>query len=127
MHHIGTGILTWEPGERRTGRYGSVLLLQSLKSPDKVELDQSCIGKHGSLVAKVFETRASSTTGDLLRQVFPVTPNVGELVLLGTGTLFFHEGSVGLGPTKVTEDPWLSVKALYRVHDQTVALYFREH
>ena len=137
--HLGEGVLTWEAYERRSDRYGCVYLMgeggNSLSTeifPSKIAIGtaEMCSGKRGQLIAVVKETRRSTHIGDLFRGVAPVTPEVGEIISLGTG-LFFVNGitgtpgaAVGLRPEDGRPSDWLDIKALYRAHEQTVELFF---
>jgi hypothetical protein len=51
---------------------------------------------------------------------------LNEHVVLGEGTLFFDEDGVGLSPDDGRDTLWLNMHALYRVHNQTVTLFFEE-
>lgn len=128
MTVIGTGFLTWHSIERQTDRYGTVTLFDGPDSDANAELDLSDVGQVGSLVAHVLETRPSPHIGDVVQGLGPSTPEVGEVVTLGTGRLFaYDEGwalSVGVDPLDGREDKWLDPVALYRVHSQTVRLEF---
>ena len=131
---IGRGVLNWPRVERIGDRYGAVVLLEEpLGDPianfDKVippvELKQPPDGElRGWLVAVVEETRQSGHLGDVFDGVRPKTPEVGEEILLGSGTLFFEGPTVGLSPDDGRKTRWLDIRKLYRAHDQTVALYF---
>jgi hypothetical protein len=132
---LGEGILTWPRGERVSDRYGLVMLMKdgdSWTSPTGyIGLDRSIDGARGTLTAEVLETRQSTHIGDLFRGLFPVTPEVGERITLGTGTVFFdrgddHEDEIGLRPDDGRDSDWLDPKALYRAHEQTVRLTFEE-
>lgn len=132
---IGTGRLTWPRAERVGDRYGLVGLLLDGDSWSErdgwVQLDLSAVGQRGSLQATVLETRESNHIGDLFRGFFPSTPDVGEVITLGTGTLFCepwsrHEPNFGVGlqPDDGRRSDWLNPEALYRAHEQTVRLDF---
>jgi hypothetical protein len=132
---IGTGRLTWPRGERVGDRYGLVGLLldgDSLSEhADWVRLDLSAVGLHGSLQATVLETRQSTHIGDFFRGLYPSTPEVGEVITLGTGWLFCEaldsrppDLHVGLQPDDGRVSDWLNPEALYRAHEQTVRLDF---
>ena len=132
---IGEGVLTWPRGERISDRYGLVMLMEngdSWKPPTGyIKLDRSTDGAHGTLTAEVLETRQSTHVGDLFRGLFPETPEVGERIMLGSGTVFFDRGDdredeIGLLPDDDREVDWLDPKALYRAHEQTVRLMFEE-
>lgn len=127
MHEIGTGVLDWDRTERISDRYGSVMLLDKPQSSSKpLQLDRSNEGKHGRLVAVVRETRKSDHIGDFFHQVFPSRPQINDMIVLGKGTLFFSSDRVGVVPEDDRKTRWLDIHALYRVHGQTVTLFFEE-
>jgi len=83
----------------------------------------------GVLLAVPTETRQSDHVGDDSRKVYPSTPEVGEEIPLGQGTLFREDCSwgsdaIGVQPTDGRTQDWMDIKALYRVHEQTVDLFF---
>jgi hypothetical protein len=134
---IAKGALTWNAPERRSDRYGTVYV-HDLNSEEKKinsgsimlnEIIKSLVNKKGTLLCEVLETRQSTHIGDLFHGVFPVTPAVGETVILGEGTLFteeqFNSFVVGLKPADGRTELWLDINKLYRVHEQTVNLYFQ--
>jgi hypothetical protein len=145
---IGEGGLNWPASERRSDRYGRVGLQRVGPMPATTEALAAGIEPGtlyptgdwillsgmeaalapGRLVAEVVETRQSGHIGDLFRGIGPSTPAVGERVVLGEGRLFFEEEDegwlVGLLPADGRADDWLDPRALYRVHAQTVRLYF---
>jgi len=141
-HLLGTGVLTWGRMERISNRYGFVYLMpdghNSLSaaeprrwSPEPGTMDFA--GMRGRLVAKVIESRKSTHIGDLALGIFPVRPDEGERIVLGEGRFSVLAAGpdcssprVGLEPfaAKDDGDPWLDVQALYRAHEQLVALYF---
>ena len=137
-HRLGSGMLTWMQGERITDRYGTVFLtdcdsLGVRKSEFQMDssLVHSMVGRTGTLVAEVVQTRPSTHEGDWDRGVYPKTPAVGERITLGSG-LFFSDGyprcrgtlQVGVRPLDGRKIGWLDVQALYRAHEQTVILLF---
>lgn len=129
MEELGTGILIWPTRERRTDRYGIVRLETRLAeslydSSESIVLSKKRAGRSGKLVAIVRETRPSRHIGDLFRNIFPETPQVGERIVLGEGRLFFEDECVGLKPTDGRPTDWLDPHALYRAHFQTVTLFF---
>jgi hypothetical protein len=126
MQELGTGVLTWNRDERIEDRYGTIWLMASVTDETPVPFAQLKEGSHGKLVALVLEARQSHHMGDLFREVFPVTPEEGESITLGEGTLFFDERAVGLLPDDGRDVDWLDINALYRAHAQTVTLYFVE-
>ncbi len=123
MLKLGSGILTWDPCEPVTDRYGSVYLMDEDTSLT-CQLETGPAGRCGSLVAQVLVARTSRHIGDLYHGVYPSTPRVGERITLGTGRLFFENDRVGLQPDDNRESLWLDIEALYRVHEQTVELCF---
>ena len=121
---LGTGILNWDRHERVSDRYGTVKLLEALDSSVAIQLKSVKEGTKGTLYAIVKETRQSQHIGDLFRGIFPETPNLGERIVLGHGLLFYDEESVGLEPEDGRDNDWLDPHKLYRVHEQTVDLFF---
>jgi len=126
MQELGTGVLIWNVAERRSDRYGSVMLLSSPDSEQPIPLVQVKAGKRGRLVAIVKKTRRSRHIGDLFHGVFPKTPKMGQKITLGEGMLFFENNEVGLQPDDGRDTQWLDMRALYNVHEQTVTLCFEK-
>jgi len=124
VEELGTGVLDWDRWERISDRYGSVKLFD----PHRTEIRLNPVKEllHGRLIAVVKETRDSTHIGDLFYDVYPSRPQVGEQVILGEGTLFFEGNCVGLVPDDLRETLWLGLEELYRVHQQTVTLFFEE-
>lgn len=126
---LGTGLFSWNRHERVSDRYGAVTLLDGNDKAIQA-VPANLIGHKGKLIAEVRETRQSQHIGDFFRGLSPETPEIGESITLGTGTLFEEpaEGqanrAVGLKPEKRRESDWLNPKAMYRCHDQTVELFF---
>lgn len=92
---LGTGNFTWDAVERRSDRYGSVRLCDDNDNP--VLLDEALNaleGKYGRLFATVLNPVKSQHMGDLQRGLKPSTPEKGEIVILGEGSLFIEH--VGL-------------------------------
>jgi hypothetical protein len=130
-HAIGTGVLSWNKYERVFDRYGTLKLFTDVNEEDTVDLCRELAGKNGHLMARVKITRDSYHIGDLSHGVFPVTPNVNDVILLGTGTLFFEideDGgeNVGVIPLNSNSNQWMNIYSLYRVHYQTVTLFFEQ-
>ena len=126
MEKLGTGVLTWNPAERVSDRYGTVYLLTELDSGETVRLAKTNEGKRGRLIAVVEETRASRHIGDLFHGVRPEIPEVGQKIILGEGTLFFQDDLVGVCPEDGRKTLWLNIRPLYQTHEQTVTLHFEE-
>lgn len=145
--YLGRGELSWPPFERVSNRYGMITLGEENRStstshpPTAFLLDtvQSLLGRKGTLIALVKETRQSTHIGDLFRGIFPPplgSVRVGEEFILGTGTFFAVkiingtvEGTWGIGlvPRDLRVDDWLFVNALYATHEQTVEIWFKEN
>ena len=95
---IGTGNFSWDAVERRSDRYGSVRLTNTEDETD-VLLDTALDkleGHKGKLYAEVLEPVKSPHMGDVARGIKCSTPDLGEIVVLGTGELFIEH--VGRGP-----------------------------
>ncbi len=130
---LGTGVLTWARGERVSDRYGSVFLMpegqDSLNHGDPF-VDLTRVDGHGRLIAEVLKTRQSTHIGDFFRGLSPSTPEVGDRLILGEGTLWFlaedFGDTVGLFPDDDRELDWLDPHVLYQVHEQTVKLSFEQ-
>lgn len=134
QHLIGRGRLTWDRAERQSDRYGAIYLLSegdsntphpTLYAP--LDIPPDLEGSHVHLIAKVIETRESTHIGDLFHGVFPRTPRVGEIISFGDGIIRRGtncEGSdtVVLIPVKMRDHFWMSIRALYDAHEQTVDL-----
>ena len=130
---IGSGVLNWPSDERVGDRYGCVLLFTTPDSENQANFTpavfgEAMAGRKGSLLAIPIETRKSYHIGDFCNGFAPTVPEVGEEITLGSGTIFCETRNgydyVGLSPDDGRETFWLDPKALYRVHHQTVDLYF---
>lgn len=132
---IGTGILTWSAHERRSDRYGYVNLLKygdSLSPHKYIVIKHQNDGQHGKLIAVVRQTRESTHIGDLFHGIFPRTPEVGQEIILGEGTMSYIDDTdedqkftkIGLIPDDGRNTQWFDMRALYDCHEQTVDLYF---
>jgi hypothetical protein len=118
---IGIGILSWDSEERKSDRYGSVYLHTSVGSES---LPLEVVKGYGQLEAIVLKTRQSNHLGDWSRGIYPGGAKKGMKVVLGQGNVFLEQDSIGLSPLKKRSHDWLSPKALYRLHSQTVELWF---
>jgi hypothetical protein len=127
---LGEGVLNWSRSERITDRYGAIHLAATPMDGPYATWENAPAGQQGSLTAHVTETRPSGHIGDLFRGIGPSTPEVGEAVTLGTGTLFTETDdsvpSIGVRPDDGRETDWMDPRALYRVHNQTVRLEFQQ-
>lgn len=110
MNIIGEGIGIWNRTERQSGRYGRILLAQPRAGAEKdpgysgpagvcKELPQAfpLRRREGVLLALVLESRRSSHDGDMLRDIRPRQPKVGDLIELGSG-IFEAEVDDTMGP-----------------------------
>jgi len=132
---IGKGVLSWPKSERVSDRYGTVMLMKDgmdsyATQEGPVSLINTPSGKNVRLFATVIENRQSTHIGDILRGLYPSTPDVGETIDLGIGEIFYEQFRsytlVGLKPNDDRESDWLNPVALYRAHEQTVELYCEE-
>lgn len=139
---LGEGVLTWARSERVSDRYGTVYLIPEGHNSRTLKPSRSLINlmiamehncSRGDLIAVVIEARDSTHIGDLFRGIQPRKPEVGQVIKLGSGHLFFElapEGGtqVGLRPdnwkTETRPHDWLDPRALYDAHEQTVRLIF---
>ena len=128
---IGVGRLSWSRYERIGDRYGSVnLFTKEMDEAKELPRAVPLLGKRGKLKARILRTRKSGHIGDLFRGLSPSTPEVGDVLVLGSGVLFrgrprgTAEGGYGLRPDDDRGADWLDPEALYKCHDQTVELIF---
>jgi hypothetical protein len=120
-------MLTWAAEERQTDRYGFLYLYKAKGHQEEVlPLNPSPSGRSGRLIAHVLETRDSTHVGDVFLKIEPITPQVGERIVLGEGRLVVHEGLVGIKPADGREIFHCDPRTLYRAHSQTVELIFQE-
>ena len=133
---VGYGILSWDGSERRSNRYGAVVLDGQdyhCSSTVEVRLDPEAVAalesKRVRLWAVVVEARESGHIGDMFLKIKPSKPEVGEVIELGVG-VFRAEPAPWGGLTQVVLVPgdgrkelWIDPRALYRGHDQTVELH----
>ena len=133
---IGRGIFTWDGEERRTLRYGYVTIhgadyLEKVQTSSLLEvgLISDFVGQQMTLTVKIIETRQSGHVGDHFLKIYPSSPKVEEIIVLGTGTLSIKSTSFGIGyaiglvPKDGREDFWIDPRILYRLHDQTVEIF----
>lgn len=133
------GQFNWNGLERRSDRYGGIMLLGAHDDWDspapRVSLDPLLcfIGQRVKITARVLETRNSYHVGDLSRGIYPTKPDIGWVVELGIGTvrdiedvgghdhlLFQRDGRPDNGPD------WMDPAVLYKLHCQTVELTIQE-
>jgi len=122
---LGTGVLNWNRDERVTDRYGTVKLYKGARPDHDKEVPLVQTKGYGKLCATVLETRDSYHQGDWIRGLSPGGAKMGMTVVLGTGTIFSEGISVvGLAPLKKRYSDWLNPRSLYKLHHQTVSLWF---
>lgn len=125
---LGAGVLSWSRDERVSDRYGAVMLMTESHTPSPIRNCGLIGGEKGRLVVQIAETRKSTHIGDLCRGLVPTTPKVGQLIELGSGTLFFDScdnyQTIGLRPSRARDSDWLNPHALYNCHEQVVSLWF---
>jgi hypothetical protein len=136
---VGSGIVTWQASERVTNRYGAICL-QNSNYHETVQFDATWYvdnlktfdQKHVRITAVVREARDSGHLGDMFLGIRPSTPEVGEEVDCGVGTLVVtkdwdgERSMVLLQPSDGRQELWIDPRKLYRLHDQTVDLYVEE-
>src|SRR5260370_34176704 len=114
---LGEGVLNWSRYERISDRYGAI----HLSIGNYITWKDAPADTRGTLVAYVLATRQSRHIGDLFRGISPSTPEVGEAITLGTGTLFTQIDDdvpvIGVKPDDGREHDWMDPTALYRRHD----------
>lgn len=132
------GILTWNATERRSNRYGSIHTAdtnfnQDVTADQEYDLLRLRKLRHQRvrITCEVVETRASGHCGDRFLGIMPTTPNVGDVIELGVGTLDYVDGLDGmpdiiLKPRDGRKQFWIDPHLLYRLHDQTVRVYIEE-
>lgn len=126
---FGIGQLDWPRGERVSDRYGVVGLYVPGGEFVNIKLDRIAEGTVGTLIAEVREVRDSPHLGDVFRKIYPCTPEVGTVLVLGVGAVFYQDVDgdeyIGLRPDPPRDFDWLDPHQLYRAHAQTVRLYLR--
>jgi hypothetical protein len=138
---LGTGWFTWPRHERVSDRYGTISLFNTCHAHDRpfdkpfdkpipLAHDDLVVGTEGVLLVEIIETMDSTHIGDIMRGLYPSTPNVGDIFVLGPGRVFYDkEGpdvAIGLLPDDDRKSDWLDPGTLYRCHDQRVILHFME-
>jgi len=131
---VGRGILSWLSTERVSDRYGSVFLMAdgetSLTLAAKVfpPVWVAPPDQPGRLICLVSEPRESTHIGDMFRCLYPRTPKVGDILVLGDGLAFSEIQSgrtaIGVKPVDGRASDWLNPRALYDVHESYVELYW---
>ncbi len=135
---VAYGIFTWDSQERRSNRYGSILVANTNYNQDAptasgcdVERLDKLRHKRVRITCEVVAIRASGHAGDRFLGIMPTTPNVGEVIELGVGTLDCQDGfdgspEISLRPNDGRKQFWIDPRILYRLHDQTVRVYIEE-
>ena len=125
---LGEGYLSWNRGEKSTGRWGTVNLWKSNEntgSENSVRFENAPLSTYGILFAEILETAPSDYHAGLIKEELP---KIGDFLVLGAGILFkeSEEGveNIGVNPENEREDDWMNVRSLRRLHNQKVRLYF---
>lgn len=130
MHELGAGFLGWMADERRTDRYGTVTLRETVDDrgrPIGLQVPDSLVGRPGTLIA--VELNAAPPRG--FASIRDALDGFGaDEIVLGVGTLFvdaYRDGTqaVGVHPADRRKTPWLDPNALSRCHHKAVALMLR--
>lgn len=134
MIKIAQGILNWDGVERRSNRYGRIVVgdfnfNSDAKVTPFVDRDRLTVfeAEKVRLVCRVVEARESGHIGDLALDIVPTMPMVGEEIELGVGRLRVCTSSwddaltaLELAPDDGRAELWIDPRLLYRLHDQTV-------
>lgn len=124
---LGIGKLNWRRRERFVDRYGSVCLMHE---EDDGTFDLPIYTGFGRLIATIKQNRESTHIGDLFHGFSPSKPDIGEVIELGEGEIFYDRDEygdmVGLRPRDGRDTFWLKPDALYRCHEQTLELSFQK-
>lgn len=135
---IGTGILGWDGFERRSGRYGSIVLDNegfegngkgTIKAVIEVDPAMQLSDKRARVTVEVVEPRDSAHAGDGFLKLKPTRPDKGETVDLGVGIFSLERAGFALGwafqlrPGDNRPEQWMDPRKLFRLHDQTVKVY----
>ena len=140
MKKVAAGIFMWNSPERRTGRYGYFFAANSTFDENyqtpiyfDSKLAEELQGKRVKIQVLVKETRPSGHAGDAFLNLKPVTPEVGEEIILGVGTFTIMKDNasptgiaIGLKPSDRRHENWIDPRNFYRLHDQTVEIYIEE-
>lgn len=133
MKKIASGIFSWSSLERVSNRYGAISMFSTnyegtAEAPVEFlnESIAALVGKKARLIARVLETRTSGHVGDLFLGIKPSTPNKGDEIEVGVGILRSDGSSIFLQPDDGRAELWIDPRVLYRLHDQTVALFAEE-
>ncbi len=132
---LAKGIFMWDAEERQTDRYGRFYMDEVSFNGDgrsvvtmHFDAIRPLLGKRVRLYAVVFETRPSGHLGDMFHRITPTRPEVGEVVELGVGLLdsgtnWNGDPDLGLIPDDGRTKWWIDPHKLFRLHDQTVAIF----
>jgi hypothetical protein len=132
-----TGALTWFSTERRTDRYGGIMLCHKVvdvnAGGDSATINMNAllpfIGKRVHITAKVLVSKKSCHMGDHFRNIGPSKTPVGEVLDLGIGRLCDLEYVTGRDQSIIfcrdgreRLNDWMDPHILYRLHDHVVKL-----
>lgn len=126
---LGRGWLSWSRYERVGDRYGTVKLFRD----DHENVPLTPPEGRGRLLVEVREVRQSGHIGDLFHGIGPGGAVQGEVIVLNpeVGAAYVAEDddtagehAVGVRPDTGRDTLWLSLRALYRAHEQEVTLWW---
>lgn len=120
---IGFGALGWHDKEYISSRFGYITLSGNNNFIDKDIIIAEEI-ELGNLYGHVVSIGKSNLI-DYDENVKKKSPLVGDIVLLGQGTLVYsaEDNTVGLFPSHGLNDYWMNPHSLYKLHSQTIELY----
>ena len=136
---MGSGVVSWPPTERESGRYGFITLYSGVRKESRQLFFKRVIPEYGKLGALVTETRIFKSSGDLKRGFKPTVPNRGDKFILGVGILWYpgseknksinNKGDPrGLGLRPIIDEIipryWLDPEILYKIVNQTCRIFF---
>ena len=134
---IGKGCISWLEEKKQSDRYGS-LYMREEKAQENVKSDwrayfhniQKYAGKRGKLVCEILETANAALIGNPLVTAKQRMPVAGDFVSIGEGWLHYQYQKIAetdcLTVSLIGPQPsdWLDPKAIYKVLNQFVHLYF---
>lgn len=135
---VGSGVFGWCATDRRSQRYGAILLSDSPYNGGPVaevmrnsKALKKLNGRRVRIVCRVIKTRNSGHAGDRILGIFPQRPKKGQEIDLGVGMLVVEKAydgtdAIALKPNDGREKLWIDPRKLYTLHDQTVEVYLEE-
>jgi hypothetical protein len=134
------GSLSWGGEERRSDRYGGIMLCAETVNVNEGAKSKSIdlgpvrhlVGKRVKISATVLESNVSCHIGDFFRGIGPSQTPVGKTVYLGTGQFLEitnngdFQSIIFCRDGREHKNDWISPKTLYRLHDHVVDLKITE-